>query len=79
MQDYIFVEGQRYISAKKAAQDTGYTSDYVGQVAREGRVDSKKAGRIRYVNEDQIKSYTVDSDRKKTTHPHPEWAVSYRI
>jgi len=66
MDDYIFVEGKRYISAKRAANETGYTSDYIGQMAREGRVDSKKVGRVRFVNEDQVKSYTVDSDRKKT-------------
>jgi len=65
MEDYIFVEGERYISAKKAAQETGYTSDYVGQMAREGRVDSKKVGRVRFVNEKQVKGYTVKSDRKK--------------
>jgi len=63
--DYIFVEGNRYISAKKAAEITGYTSDYIGQIAREGKVRSKKIGRIRFVEEGELKNYTIDSDRKK--------------
>ena len=63
--DYIFVEGNRYISAKRAAEITGYTSDYIGQMAREGKVRSKKIGRIRFVEEGELKNYTIDSDRKK--------------
>ncbi|PIP87084.1 hypothetical protein COW81_02235 [Candidatus Campbellbacteria bacterium CG22_combo_CG10-13_8_21_14_all_36_13] len=63
--DYIFVEGNRYISAKKAAEITGYTSDYIGQIAREGKVRSKKIGRIRFVEEGELKEYTIESDRKK--------------
>ncbi len=65
MDNQIFVEGKKYISAKRAAEITGYTSDYVGQLAREGHVDSKKVGRVRYVDQGQIRSYTVKSDRKK--------------
>jgi len=64
--DYIFVEGSRYISAKKAAEITGYTSDYIGQIAREGKVRSKKIGRIRFVEEEELREYTIESDRKKS-------------
>jgi len=63
--DYIFVEGNRYVSAKRAAEITGYTSDYIGQIAREGKIRSKKIGRIRFVEEGEVKNYTLESDRKK--------------
>lgn len=64
--DYIFVEGNRYISTKRAADVTGYTSDYIGQLAREGKIRSKKIGKIRFVEDGELKNYTIESDRKKT-------------
>ena len=43
-----------FISAKEASFITGYTSDYVGQLCRGGKVESKMIGRAWFVNKDSI-------------------------
>ena len=46
-----------YISAKRAAEITGYARDYVGQLCREGHVDAKMVGRSWYVYEPAIRAH----------------------
>ncbi len=50
----ITLEGKKYLSSKKAAEITGYSKDYVGQLCREGRVKARLVGRNWYVLEDSI-------------------------
>jgi excisionase family DNA binding protein len=70
-----------YITTKQAAKLTGYTKDYVGQLARDGYIDSKKDGRKRIVkitdlfeyiqaknyqsSDDVVKDSAVDDDLDK--------------
>ena len=46
--------GKEFISAKEAARITGYTSDYVGQLWRGGKIQSRMVGRVWFVNKDSI-------------------------
>jgi|GEM_PF-1898775 len=46
--------GKEFISAKEAAVIAGYTSDYVGQLCRGGKVESKMVGRTWFVSKDSI-------------------------
>ncbi|MFA6405732.1 MAG: hypothetical protein WCW46_03250, partial [Candidatus Paceibacterota bacterium] len=46
--------GKKFISARRAADITGYTSDYVGQLCRAKKIKSKLVGRSWYVVEDEI-------------------------
>lgn len=53
----ITIGDKTYISAKRAAEITGYARDYVGQLCREGHVDAKMVGRSWYVYEPAIRAH----------------------
>ncbi len=55
--DEITIGEKTYISSKRAAEITGYAKDYIGQLSREGYVDSKKIGRSWYVYEPSIRAH----------------------
>ena len=48
---------EKYISSKQAAKITGYSSDYVGQLCRLGKVRSKRIGRDWMISESSILNY----------------------
>lgn len=52
--DVLQVGNKKYIKASTMARNLGYTSDYVGQLCRAGKVDAKLIGRSWYVQEDSI-------------------------
>ena len=54
MSSDLYLGNKKFISAKDAASLTSYTSDYVGQLCRLQKVESKKIGRTWYVREDSI-------------------------
>ena len=58
----VSFDGKDYVSASRAAEITGYHSDYVGQLARSGTVLSKQVGNRWYVE----RSHIVGHKRKKT-------------
>jgi len=49
--DELVIEGKKYISSKRASEITGYAKDYVGQLARLGKVPATRIGRAWYVDE----------------------------
>lgn len=63
--DELTIEGKLYISSKRAAKVSGYAKDYIGQLCREGRVDSKLVGRSWYVYEPSIKEHRFNDERSK--------------
>ncbi|HVS79441.1 MAG TPA: hypothetical protein VHF05_00505 [Candidatus Paceibacterota bacterium] len=56
----FFIDNKKYISAKRAAKLTGYATDYIGQLARNGKIDSKMIGRSWFVNEESLLGYKKD-------------------
>ncbi len=48
------IQGKKYISSKRAAELTGYAKDYVGQLARAGKVPGTRVGRAWYVEESAL-------------------------
>jgi len=54
MKDSIILQDKKYISAKRAAVIFGYTSDYVGQMCREGKLECTMVGRSWFVNEESV-------------------------
>lgn len=64
MEELVF-EGKTYISSKRAAAVTGYAKDYVGQLAREGRIEARLVGRSWYVYEPSITKHRFDAAREK--------------
>jgi len=53
----LTLNGRTYLTTKRAAEITGYTTDYVGQLARQEKVDAQLVGRNWYIGEDSIKKH----------------------
>lgn len=58
----ISIGDKLYISAKRAAEITGYARDYVGQLCREGHIDAKMVGRSWYVFEPSIRAHRFGAE-----------------
>ena len=50
----LTLNGKTYLATKRAAEITGYTTDYVGQLARQGKIDAQLVGRNWYISEESI-------------------------
>ncbi len=61
-QDNILVGGVEYISSRDAAKKTGYSQDYIGQLARAGVIEAKKVGRKWFVVEEDLKKHKKHND-----------------
>jgi len=59
----LVLDGKSFVKASRAASALGYTSDYVGQLCRSGKVDAHLVGRTWYVNEEQLRGYKVEKKR----------------
>ena len=59
----ISLDGKDYISASRAAEMTGYHQDYVGQLAREGKVLSRQIGNRWYVERTGVVTHKKEKDR----------------
>ena len=58
----VAFDGKDYISAARAAEITGYHQDYVGQLAREGKVLSRQVGSRWYVERAGILAHKKEKD-----------------
>jgi len=59
----LVLDGKKYVKASKAAKAAGYTSDYVGQLCRGGKVDAHLVGRSWYVNQDELGTHRTEKKR----------------
>lgn len=53
----MVVEGVQYISSKRAAAQSGYAQDYIGQLARGGHIQAQRVGGLWFVNFDSLLAY----------------------
>jgi len=63
MSPSLFFDNKKYISAKEASSITGYSKDYIGQLARANKIDSKRISRIWYVGEESLLNYKNFSNK----------------
>lgn len=56
------LEGKEYVSAAKAAKLADYAQDYVGQLARAGKIPSKQIGNRWYVEKDALLAHRSEKD-----------------
>lgn len=56
MQELV-LNGKTYVKAADIAKHLGYTSDYVGQLCRAGKVDAERVGRAWYVVPNTIENH----------------------
>lgn len=59
----VLIHGKEYISLKEASKLTKYTTDYVGQLARQEKVPSEKIGRARYVEKKPFLLYAYEQHK----------------
>ncbi len=55
--DELTIAGKKYISSKRASEITGYVKDYVGQLARGGKIPATRVGRAWYVDEQALRQH----------------------
>ena len=73
MSDSVLIDGTEYISSKRAAELCGYAQDYVGQLARSGKIDARRAAGHWYVNPESLKDHTQKAElRIPATRPEVE-------
>jgi len=63
----ILISGKSYISARQAAMLCSYTLDYVGQLARAGKIESVMLGRDRYIEFSSLNNYLEKPSTKLWT------------
>ncbi len=61
-QDSIIEEGQIFLSSADASKQTGYSQDYIGQLARSGAVEAKKVGRRWFIEQTSLKQHKSHND-----------------
>ena len=72
MNNGLDINGKRYISSRRGAEITGYTMDYIGQLCRSGKLESKMVGNVRFVSERSLSLYVrerMKGDTPKSTAP----------
>lgn len=57
MKDTVILQDKIYISAKRVHKIFGYTSDYIGQLCRAGKLDATMVGRAWFVTEKSVSDY----------------------
>lgn len=63
----IEVEGRVLIKAADAAKELSYTSDYIGQLCRAGKIHAKLVGRSWYVDVDDLREHKKTRYSKSAT------------
>ena len=63
--DTVVLDGVRYVKAAVAAKEFKYTTDYIGQLCRAGKIDAQLVGRTWFVNLDSIKAYKKNKHQRK--------------
>lgn len=57
MQDVLLIDGDEYISTKRAAEILDYSADYIGQLARGGKIKARRVERAWVVNLQSLKDH----------------------
>jgi hypothetical protein len=52
--DELYFDNKKYITTKRAASVANYAKDYVGQLARSGKLDARLIGRNWYISEEAL-------------------------
>src|SRR3989338_4301218 len=71
MTDEITLDDKSYVSSKRASELSGYSQDYIGQLARGGYIDAQRVGGLWYIHLDSLKSYKEKTENEKPQPPQP--------
>ena len=67
MNDEIFFDGTKYISANEAAVSSDLTRDYIARLCREEKVKGRQIGKNWYVNQESLSSFLLKQSYLKAT------------
>jgi hypothetical protein len=59
----VSFDGMEYVSAAKAAKLTSYNQDYIGQLARSGKILSRQVGNRWYIDKRGLQEHKAQKDR----------------
>src|SRR3989344_381609 len=65
MNDDIFFEGIRYVSAGEAASQADLTRDYLARLCKEGKIIGRRIGKQWYVKEDSLQSFILEQSHDR--------------
>ncbi len=74
MSQNLIFNGKNFISAKRARELTGYSTDYIGQLSRQKKIEAKLIGRTWYVSESSLQDYQKTYANKQGGHQKNEQA-----
>ncbi|PSO45640.1 MAG: hypothetical protein BRC25_01510 [Parcubacteria group bacterium SW_6_46_9] len=72
MDEEVIRNDRTYVSTSVAAELSGYSRDYIGQLARDGYVDSTKIGRKRFVDRGEFITYALENKADLTIDDLPD-------
>ncbi len=58
----VSFDGRTFVTAARAAKVTGYAPDYIGQLAREGKILSRQVGNRWYVDQEGLLAHKNEKD-----------------
>jgi hypothetical protein len=67
--DEIVIDNERYVPVKTAADFTGYTADYIGQLCRGEKIAARRLGRAWYVSVESLLSYKQSQQESEESLP----------
>ncbi len=62
LDSFVSLDGKDYISANRASKITGYNQDYVGQLARSGKILSRQVGKRWYIDQEGLLAHKEEKD-----------------
>ncbi|KKW19353.1 MAG: hypothetical protein UY63_C0016G0023 [Parcubacteria group bacterium GW2011_GWA2_51_10] len=75
MSDEITLDGEQYISSKRASELSRYTQDYVGQLARGGQIQARRVGGLWYIARASLEAHKEKADSYKPVPPATQQSV----
>lgn len=69
MADSVTIEGEEYVSSRRAAELSGYAQDYVGQLARRGVIEARRIGGLWYVSWPSLEEHKASAETYEPVPP----------
>jgi hypothetical protein len=79
MSGELTIEGVEYISSKRASEITGYSQDYVGQLARAGKILGTRVGGLWYIVADSLSGHKEIADTYKPVPPLSGSKINHEV
>lgn len=69
MSDELTIDGEQFISSKRASELSGYQQDYIGQLSRGGQILARRVGGLWYVSSGSLTRYMAHAESYKPVPP----------